>query len=179
MHGVIVLELERYLTQELGRPGWEQVRQEAGVSGRIIVPVDAYPDQEFSALLRAAAVRLHKSERLVLEEFGIFIAPSLIKTYRFLVKNEWTLLDVLSNVEQVMHAAVRRRTPFAEPPRLSIERRGSNEVLIVYRSPRKMCEFGRGVIEGLAQFFDETVHISEQSCMHERAPECRILVTKR
>jgi hypothetical protein len=179
MHGVIFLELERYLTQQLGKQGWQEAKQEADVAGRIVVPVASYPDHEFTALLRAAAVRLGKPERLVLEEFGIFIAPQLLKTYRFLVKNEWTLLDVLANVEQVMHAAVRRRTPLSEPPRLAIERPSKSEVLIVYSSPRKLCEFARGLVEGLAQFFDETVHISELSCMHERATACRILVTKR
>ena len=35
------------------------------------------------------------------------------------------------------------------------------------------------LIEGLAQFFDESVRISEHSCMHERADTCRMLVSKR
>src|SRR5688572_1660211 len=109
MHGVVFLELERYLSEKLGKPGWDQVRREAGVSGRIFVPVAAYPDEELSALLRSASAKLEKPERLLLEEFGIFMAPQLLKTYRFLVKNEWTTFDVLANVESVMHAAVRRR----------------------------------------------------------------------
>jgi predicted hydrocarbon binding protein len=89
------------------------------------------------------------------------------------------VLDLLSNVEPVMHAAVRRRAPLAEPPRLSVERQSEREVLIVYSSPRKLCEFARGLIEGLAQFFDEDVRISETACMHEGAAACRLLVTKR
>ena len=179
MHGVVFVELERYLTEKLGKPGWEQVRQEAGFSARIFVPVAVYPDEELGALLKAASARLKKPQRLVLEEFGMFIAPQLLKTYRFLVKNEWTMLDVLENVEKVMHAAVRRRAPLADPPRLAIERTGPKEVLIVYSSPRKLCEFARGLIEGLAQFFDESVRISEQTCMHDGADACRIQVTKR
>jgi len=179
MHGVVFIELERYLTEKLGRRGWDEIRAEAGCSARIFVPVDAYPDQELRDLLRAASARLDKPEPLLLEEFGIYVAPQFLKTYRFLVKNEWTVLDVLANVESVMHAAVRRRSPSSEPPRLEIERLEPSGVLIVYSSPRKLCEFGRGLIEGMAQFFDESVRISELSCMHEGAPSCRILVTKR
>ena len=179
MHGVVFLELERYLSQKLGKHGWDQIKREAGIPARIFVPVDSYPDAELHGLLRAASARLERPQRLLLEEFGIFVAPQFLKTYRFLVKNEWTVFDVLTNVESIMHAAVRRRTPFAEPPRLVIERRGPTEVLIIYSSQRKLCDFARGLIEGLAQFFDESVHISEQSCMHERAPSCRILVSKR
>src|SRR5688572_30198259 len=143
MHGVVFLELERFVTQKLGKPSWDSIKSEAGAGARIFVPVAAYPDEEFTALLQATSVRLEKPTRLLLEEFGIFVAPQLLKTYRFLVKNEWSTLDVLENVESVMHAAVRRRTPHAEPPRLSIERRSAREVLIVYASPRKMCEFAR------------------------------------
>lgn len=179
MHGVVFLELERYVIEKLGKAGWDAVKDEAGVSGRIFVPVAAYPDEELTGLVQAAAARLDKPPRLMLEEFGIHMAPQLLKTYRFLVKPHWTSLDVLEHVESVMHAAVRRRTPHAEPPRLAIERLGQNEVLIVYASPRKLCEFARGLIEGLAQFYDDTVHISEAACMHERAPACRIHVTRR
>jgi hypothetical protein len=179
MHGVLFLEFERYLLEKLGKADSSAVKREAGVGARIYVPVDTYPDAELTALVAAAATRFEKPPRLVLEEFGIFVAPQLLKTYRFLVKPDWATLDVLENVETVMHASVRRRTPHADPPRLSVERRSRSEVLIVYTSPRKLCEFARGLIEGLAQFFDETVRISELSCMHERAASCRILVTKR
>jgi predicted hydrocarbon binding protein len=75
-----------------------------------------------------------------------------------------------------MHGAVRRRSSNAAPPKLGVARVRPNEVLLVYTSHRRLCDFGRGMILGLAAHFSETVELSEEACMHEGASACRIRV---
>jgi hypothetical protein len=177
MHGIVFLELEKFATHKLGAEAWPRVVEAAKMESRIFIPVSTYPDEEFAAVVAALAVELQQPVRSLLEAFGTFIAPHLLQTYQFLVRPEWKALDLLEHTESVMHTVVRRRSPNAAPPRLGIARISPEQVLIVYASPRKLCDLARGIVRGLAWHYKEGVLITEESCMHQRASACRIRVT--
>ena len=72
----------------------------------------------------------------VLEDFGQFIVPSLMRMYGHLLKPEWRAIDVIDHTEGTVHAVVRVRNPEAKPPRLKTQRLSPDEVLLAYTSPR-------------------------------------------
>jgi hypothetical protein len=141
------------------------------------MPVTEYPDEEAVALIGAIAAKTGKSQRAVLEDFGEFIAPHLLALYRHMVKPEWRTLDLLENTEQTIHRVVRLRNPGARPPELRTDREG-DEVLITYRSSRRMCGVAVGIVRGLAAHYNEAIEIKELSCILEGASACRILVKR-
>jgi len=49
---------------------------------------------------------------------------------------------------------------------------GENGISIVYTSPRRLCAMLRGLVEGTARHYGETVHIEERSCMHRGDEAC-------
>ena len=52
------------------------------------------------------------------------------------------------------------------------------EVVVLYRSPRRMCGFARGIARGIARHYGETVEITDLSCMLKGQPQCTIAVKR-
>ena len=57
----------------------------------------------------------------ILEAFGEFIAPSLLKIYSASIKSDWNTINLLKHVENTIHKAVRFADKNATPPELGCE----------------------------------------------------------
>jgi len=178
MHGIVLSELERFLITKAGLNGWESIKASSGLSTRVFVQVSTYPDEEAQTLLASAARRLNWDSDRLLREFGVYLAPSLMRRYRFMVRPEWKTLELLEHTESVLHAAVRKRTPDATPPRLVVRRMDANQVLVSYASRRRMCALVHGIIQGLAQVYEERIEVVERQCMNKGAASCRLQVDR-
>ena len=176
MHGLIFTELKKFATDRFGADAWNQLVADAQPSTRIFLMTGEYPDSDLVALVQSASKVSGTPVPTLLERFGEFIAPDLMKTYRSMINPDWKTLDLVENTEGTMHKAVRARNPGAQPPRLEITRQAPNEVLVTYRSPRKMCYVGKGIIKGIAKEYGERVTLTESTCMNRGGDACRITV---
>lgn len=174
MYGMIFSELRKYAEARLGANGWETLLEKAGLKKHLYMTVGEYPDSEVVALVSAASTVTGLPVPAILEDFGAFIAPSLMVMYGHLMKPTWKALDVIENTEGTVHTVVRLQHEGAKPPKLKTTRLSPQEVLLVYDSPRQMCALAKGIGKGLAQHFKEVLIISETQCMHKGAPRCEI-----
>jgi Haem-NO-binding len=176
MHGVIFSELKKYVDERLGESAWPKLLDAAGFSGRIFMPVATYPDADAVTLITTAVKVTGLTADGILEDFGCFIVPDLVKLYGHLLDPSWTTLDVIEHTEETIHSVVRSRNPGAAPPELHCSRPSKDEVVIRYSSPRRMCAIAKGIARGLANHFKESVVVSESACMLKGAQQCRITV---
>lgn len=174
MHGVIVTELQKYVIARGGVDTWTHVQNRAGLAGNVYLPVQSYPDNEVLALITAVTKVTHIDGEQVLLDFGKFLVPDLLRIYGVLVPADWTLFDVLVNLETRIHKVVRARDLAATPPHLGIVRNGPTSVVVRYASPRRLCALARGLIAGLAEHYGEQVAITETECMLRGDTNCRI-----
>jgi hypothetical protein len=56
---------------------------------RTYLSVSEYPDAEMEALVSAAARMSGQSATVVLEDFGVFLAPPLLNMYKHLIPGDW------------------------------------------------------------------------------------------
>lgn len=176
MHGVIFLELRKFVSARLGDHAWDELLQQSGLGSQVYLAVKEYPDADALKLVETACARTGKSSSALLQDFGEFIVPDLLQLYGSQLDPSWRTLDVIENTEETIHKVIRRRNPGAKPPELHCERASPSEVVVRYTSARKMCGLAKGICRGLAAHFGETVAVSEASCMLAGAPECRISV---
>lgn len=160
MHGIIFQQLNQFVVKNYGTQQWNNLLTAANLSGRSYLPTQIYPDAEAVALVTKASEATSLPVPKILEAFGEFIAPSLVKIYAHSIKPEWTLLDLLEHTENTMHKAVRFADKAATPPKLLCERKAKNKVVIVYSSERKMVEVGIGIIKALAKLRNEKIDIA-------------------
>ncbi|MET0554476.1 MAG: heme NO-binding domain-containing protein [Vicinamibacteria bacterium] len=178
MHGLIFVQLKKYASSRLGPEAWDELLRKAALTGRMYLPVQQYPDDEFAALVRALSLRTGGDADALLENLGAFMAPELMRMYGSLLRPSWTTLDVVEHTEHTIHRVVRARNPGARPPELKAERTAPDEVVVTYDSPRRMCGFAKGVVRGLARHFRETVTLDEETCMLRGDACCRLRVRK-
>ena len=173
MHGLIFASLRDYLVTEHG----------SGVAGDVTVGEpqytlsQAYPDEQFLALLERACVRTGLSRDELLFEFGVFTAATtFLRLYSVLFKHSATARDFLLTVETPIHDVVRVALPEARPPELGVTDLGEGGLEIVYTSPRRICAMLRGLVEGTGRVYDETLEVEELECMHHGGSACRFVV---
>lgn len=176
MHGIIFNELNRYTLARMGAQGWETLLKEARLPKRIYLAIKSYPDEEAVALVTAASKLTGKPARAILEDFGEFIAPNLLRSYKAVIQPEWTVLDLVEHVERI-HDRV-RNDPHATPPHLACRRLAPNLVQVSYVSKRQLCAVGIGFIRGIAREMGQPVEVVESQCMSKGAPSCEFQVRR-
>ena len=179
MHGVIFAQLKKFVeTRHGGTAAWNGVRNEAGLGARAYFSVQKYPDEEMRALVGAAAKLTGRPADSLLEDFGAFLAPELVRMYRSMIPAEWTALDLLEHTETRMHKVVRMNDAEATPPHLRVRRASPASVVIDYQSPRRLCAVAKGIARGIGEQYNERLVVEERRCMHKGAPACEILISR-
>src|SRR6185436_16155794 len=130
MHGIILLELNRFVESRLGSAAWRELIGEAGLTNPIYLPTQIYPDADVLSIVAALSRKTGREPAPLLEEFGAYIVPSLATLYAALIDGNWTMLDLLEHTESTIHRVVRIRAPGAAPPQIKCNRLGRDEVEI-------------------------------------------------
>ena len=175
MHGMIFSEFRQYLDQKRGRGPWDTLLVKADLNGRAYLASGEYPDAEFVAMVSGASAMTGQPASALLEEFGMFLVPALMRMHGHMLRPEWKTLDVIEHTERTMHRVVRIEDRGAHPPYLKVERRGPDEVLVIYTSPRRVCTLAIGIGKGLAKLFYEEIRVTQPVCMLNGADHCEIL----
>lgn len=175
MHGLIFVELKKFVGFSHGAEAWRESLDKTGDAHRIYLPSRSYPDDELIGLLGAASALTGNTRDALLEAFGEFIVPDLVQVYRAHINRTWKTLELVENTEATMHRVVRRVNRGATPPELKVERTGSNEVVVVYASARKLCALAKGILRGIGKHYDERVAIEVD--LH--APRRRFVLHRR
>jgi len=175
MHGLIFIELKKYVEAKFDQATWEKLLEKAGMKHQLFLASTVYPDSDIMALVSTACEMTGQSAGPLLEDFGEFIAPDLVEQYKFLVNPSWRLLDFLVNTEDTIHKIVRFHKGVT-PPRLVATRVSDDTLVITYNSIRKMCPLLKGIVKGAAKYYKEDVSLLESRCMLRGDPECVVTV---
>ena len=178
MHGRIFWEFRDYAEARHGAGTWLKLLKEVGLEEKVYLQ-QVYPDTEMVSLITAASALSGKTIPVLLEDFGEFLAPSLISMYGHLMKREWRTLDIIEHTEATAHSAVRRAEAGAAPPFLRTKRLGQEDLTLIYSSPRKLCALAVGVAKGLGKHFQEDVTIQHSVCMLRGDAVCEIVIQAR
>lgn len=178
MHGLVFTYVQKFVQKEFGNDVWKALIANAGVGGKSYSPAKSYPDEDAVAIVAAAAKLLELPAQEVLTTIGRGIAPDLMNLYRSRLPSNWGTIDLIENVEGIIHSAVRVGNPGAHPPVLDCVRDGQDKIQIIYSSHRQMCGLLRGIVDGVARHYREVVTIEKTACMLEGAPYCVFEVTK-
>jgi hypothetical protein len=173
VHGLIFASFRDYLLTEHG----PEVAHAVTAGEPQYALGEAYPDEQFLALLERTCERTSLPVDELLFEFGVFTAAmTFARLYAVLFRASPSARDFLLTVERPIHEVVRETLPDARPPELAVTDLGERGLEIVYSSPRRICALLRGLVEGTGRVYDERLEVDEPECMHRGAPACRVLV---
>lgn len=172
MHGLILLQLQKYVSRIGGPFAWQMIHDDAGLPLHSYSQAGVYSDDCTKGLVRAAARAFSQSDDEFQENFGAYLFPQLLSIYQHAIDPNWDSLDLLQHTASVIHAAVRAQLPGVSPPSLDVERFNSNEAIVRYRSSRMMCPLFVGILKGMSVALGESLQVSETACCRRGSPCC-------
>jgi hypothetical protein len=177
MKGILFNLAEEVVQEAYGDEVWERMLDESGVDGAY-TSLGNYPDEEFFALVAAAAGILGAPSGDVIRSIAQGAMPLLVERYPGFFDGHESAHTFVLTLNQIIHPEVRKLYPGADVPEFDFEDGGpGGELVIGYRSKRRLCALAEGFILGAAAHFGESVTINQTHCMLEGAASCVLRCT--
>jgi hypothetical protein len=174
--GIVFNLLEQIVTTTYGVDTWEDLLDNAGVSG-VYTSLGSYPDEELERLVQAACNALSLTRSDVLRWFGVQAMPLLAEAYPKFFADHTASKTFLAGINSVIHAEVRKLYPGAACPHFNIGATASGALTLDYISTRRMCALAQGFVEGAANYFCEEVDFRHATCVDRGDDLCRFEIS--
>jgi len=162
MKGVVFNLLEEVVTGEFGSDTWDDLLDDAGLSGAY-TSLGNYSDAEIEALVDAAARRLSMEPAHVLRWFGERAMPLLKQRYPALFANHASSRNFILSVNNIIHPEVRKLYVGASCPFFHFKEDADGTLTMRYESTRNLFDLAHGFVLGAAALWHETVTILRHS----------------
>ena len=174
MKGIVFSLFNQYVESKIGLVGWENILSTVKPESEgIYTSAATYSDEELVALIVAFAKSQKQEVNEVLQDFGYFMFNCFVKKYPIFFKPDMDLKSFLKSVDSVIHIEVRKLYSDSTLPELTYEEPADKNLIINYRSPRKMCHLAEGLIQGAADHFEQNIVMQQTECMHHGQNRCR------
>ena len=175
MKGVVFNILEDMVTEKGGLMMWQKVIDKAGVDGGYTA-VSTYNDDELFAIVGAVVEELERPAQTVISAFGTYMFGQLASRYPVFVDSCDDLFSFLESIDSVIHLEVRKLMTETNLPSIKCERIGDEQLVMDYRSPRRLCVLAEGLIYGAAEHYNTPIKIEHPVCMHRGSDHCDMRV---
>lgn len=170
MKGIIFNLVEEVVVGTHGEAAWDDILDAAGVEGSY-TSLGSYPDEDLFRLVGAASTALDLPADDVIRSLGQGAIPLLAERYPAFFEHDSTRSFLLT-LNDIIHPEVRKLYPGADVPEFEFGETSGDDLVLGYRSPRKLCALAEGFILGAAAHFREHVTIDQPQCMHQGADSC-------
>ena len=164
MKGIIFNLAEDVVCRDHGEELWDEVLDEAGVSGSY-TSLGSYADREMFAIIAAAAARLDAEPHAVLRHIAEEAMPLLAERYPHFFAPHRDACSFVLTLNDIIHPEVRKLYPGAEVPTFTYERHDSRTLTMSYDSPRRLCVLAEGFVQGAARHYGQQVTVEQSTCM--------------
>jgi hypothetical protein len=176
--GVVFNLLEEFVRGAHGEDAWDAVLDRARVQGAY-TSLGNYADQDLGALVGAASEMLGQPPPVIVRAFGRAALPMLAAKYPAFFAPFPSTRPFLLALNDIIHPEVNKLYAGAETPDFDFDPSSADVLVMRYASPRRLCEFAQGLIEGAAAHYRETVTIDQPQCMHRGDARCEFRITLR
>ena len=174
MKGIVFTVFNQLVEEKFGLSTWDNVIEKSKTSTQGSYTAAAtYDDSEIFALVGALSQETKIPANDLVAAFGEYLFHKLAAKYPHFLKGV-DFKKFLLSIEHVIHIEVKKIYPDAGLPTFAYETPSSDELIMTYRSPRKLCQLAEGLIKGASSHFSAQYTLKHETCMHKGADECRL-----
>ena len=178
MKGIVFTEFLSMVEQKFGYETVDRIITESKVpNDGAYSAVGTYDHTELVRMV----VELSKASDIPIPElikvYGNYFFGVLRDNYSVFMDRVNNLFDFFDSIHDHIHVEVKKLYPDAELPAFEVVSRTDQEMVMVYKSQRKMSDFALGLMEQAAQHFGEDVAI-EKTFLDEDGAVVRFKITK-
>jgi len=139
--------------------------------------IGSYPHQE----IVEHVVNLHKKTEIgipdLLKTFGQYLHGTFAKNYPGFFNDASNAFDFLESIEHYIHVEVKKLYPNAQLPTFDSERIGDKEMILHYKSDRRMADLAHGLIEKTMEYYKEEATIKIEN-IKEDGSQVKFTITR-
>ncbi|MDA8962941.1 heme NO-binding domain-containing protein [Pseudomonadales bacterium] len=179
MKGVIFTHLQEMIESQQGFQVWDAILAHCDLpSGGVFVSTERYPDDELFAIVTELSVVTNTPINDLLGTFGEYLFVNLHKSMSPDVFAPSSLWDLLKGLDSIIHMEVKKLDKKAQPPTLIVKRSSDHEMVLEYRSTKKLCYLAMGMLKSAANMFAEEVTLTMPVCIHDGHDYCELVITR-
>jgi predicted hydrocarbon binding protein len=169
MNGTFFVLMRRLVVSDSGPEAWLHLLREAKLDHCVFTADKSYPDSYAAHLVDTAAEAAGVTRAELLEAFGRFSAPELLREHPELIQPGWNVLECIERTANAaQHVIAGTDLVAAHLP--------DGELVITLTLPLDLCPLAKGVLQGLGDHYGEFVHVTETGCAKDGHPGCTFAV---
>lgn len=179
MKGIVFVEFSRFIEEQFGDAFWDEVIDEANLpSEGAYTTVATYDDAELNTLIALVCEKKGLSSKQAQQAFGKWLFSKLYNAAPPEAHNFTDVFEFLRAVENVIHVEVKKLNPDAILPEFEFLTETDSVLTMQYKSPRGLCYFCEGLIQGLSEHTKQKTQVRQTECLHAAGERCVIEVKK-
>lgn len=174
MKGIMFNVFSTLVEEKFGLDVWDDLLDRVNPeSGGAYTSADTYADAEMVSLVVALSEMTGIEVNDLLRVYGEYALEPLTKVYPDSVKPGTTLKEFLKSVHGIIHVEVKKLYSDVTLPVFEYEEPTPDQLVMIYRSKRKMPAVAEGLIDGAAKLFAEkidrkTIEVGQGEDVHYR-----------
>ena len=178
MLGLVYTTLADMIEENYGLATWNRYVREAEIPNNGAFTYGAlYPDTQMTRLIEVIEKDLNAPRSDILRNYGHYMFGAIKNTYIDLIAPYKSAKEFLLHVEGHIHQTVAQIHQHAAMPIFEYIDPGENQLIMLYRSDRKMCYVAEGMIKGVCDHYNTEVDITHPVCLLEGDDHCRLELT--
>ena len=175
MKGIVFALLEDAVSRTYSEDAWDDLLDRAGLAG-VYTSLGHSPDGHLASLVAAASGVTGNDPQAIIRWFGRESIPRLAAAYPAFFEPHQDVGAFLRTLNEIIHPEVRKLYPGADVPTFGFSTLADGTIVMRYGSPRQLCSFAEGLIEGAAAHYRQAVRIDQPACMRRGDELCTIEV---
>ena len=175
MKGIIFTTFSDMVEEQYGLETWDLLVEKVKPANRgAYTAGGTYPEVDLMGYVTELSKIEKESPSALVEKFGEYLFPTLAKKYPIFLPKGITFKEFMKSIDKVIHIEVQKLHPEANLPTMTYEDPAPHKLVILYKSPRKLCSLAIGLTRGAAAHFKVPINICQPVCMLEGANHCRL-----
>lgn len=135
-----------------------------------------YPFEELAAIVTKLSEITEIELGTLVEVYGRHLFGRIVSLYPPMTKNFTSSIPFIAQVDTFIHPEVKKLYPDADLPSFQVISQSAQELVIDYISNKPLVAFAKGLMEGAADYFGETLEIVIDDTIHDAGQQARFTV---
>ena len=178
MQGSIFTSFSEMVIEKMGMSVWNELLEKVNPSSEgVYTNGMQYDDSEILAYVGELSTITQVDAPTLVRTFGEYLFIHLFNSSPAKVSHIDNLKDFLTCIDGVIHKEVKRVYPDAYLPSFKYDETPEGDLVMFYKSKRKLCHLSEGLITGAANHFKQSISIEHPECMHDGAEKCKLVIS--
>jgi predicted hydrocarbon binding protein len=178
MQGSIFTAFSEMVIDTMGMSFWNELLEKVKPSSEgVYTNGMQYDDSEILAYVSELSSMTQVDVPTLVRTFGEYLFIHLYNSSPAKVSHIDNLKDFLMSIDAVIHKEVKRVYPDAYLPSFKYDETPEGDLIMFYKSKRKLCHLSEGLITGAAKHFEQDISIKHPECMHDGAEKCKLVIS--